>query len=131
MASRVGVTQSAISYELKTKTRKNRLYDGEYASHVSYVRRKYGRVRDNTIAEHPNFRKTVEDYLMDDQSPEMIAGRLRTHHKDIPSTSSRSIRKYVKSPYGRRIKAHRNKIFKKKRGKRKLRFEIADRREKE
>lgn len=128
IASRVGVTQEAISYEFKTKTRKNRLYDGKYANHVSYVRKKYGRIRGNTIAEHRELRKLVEDYLMDDQSPEMIAGRIKKYHKDIPSTSGCSIRKYVRSPYGRRIEAHRNKIFKKKRGKRKLRFEIIDKR---
>lgn len=128
IALRLGVKQQAISYELKTKTRKNRLYDGEYANHATYVRQKYKRIRGNTIAEHPNLRKTVEDYLMDDQSPEMISGRLKKHRKDIPSVSDRTIRKYVKSPYGRRIEAHRNKIFKKKRGKRKLRFEITDKR---
>jgi len=113
---------------LKTKTRKNRLYDGKYANHAAYVRRKYRRIRSNTIAEHPNLRKTIEDYLMDDQSPEMISGRLKKHLKDVPSVSDRTIRKYVRSPYGRRIEAHRNKIFKKKRGKRKPRFEITDKR---
>lgn len=122
------MTQEAISYELKTRTRKNRLYDGEYASHAAYVKRKYGRIRGNTIAAHPKLRKAVDDYLMDDQSPEMISGRLRKYHKDPPSTSGRSIRKHVKSPYGRRIEAHRNKINKKRRGKRKLRFEITDKR---
>ena len=128
VAFRLGVRQQAISYELKTKTRKNRLYDGKYANHAAYVRRKHRRIRGNTIAEHPNLRKTVEDYLMDDQSPEMISGRLKKYHKDVASVSDRTIRKYVRSPYGRRIEARRNKIFKKRRGKRKPRFEIADKR---
>ncbi len=128
IASRIGVKQQAISYELKKKTRKNRLYDGEYAQHKTYVLKRKDRTRTNSIPTNPKLRKTVEDYLMDDQSPELIAGRIKKYHKDMPYTSGRSIRKFIKSPHGRRIEAHRNKIFKKKRGKRKIRPEIKNKR---
>lgn len=128
IADRLRVTQGAISYELSQKTRKNRLYDGEYAEHNTYVRRRHKRIRGNTIAEHPQLRKTTEEYLLDDQSPEMIGGRIRKWREDLPRVSGRTIRKYIKSPYGRRIEAHRNKLHRKRRGKRKIRFEIANKR---
>ncbi len=128
IAERLSVTQGAISYELSQKTRRNRLYDAEYAGHKTYVRGRHKRVRGNTIAEHPELRKTTEEYLLDDQSPEMVGGRIRKHHKNLPYVSGRTIRKYVKSPYGRRIEAHRNKLHRKRRGKRKIRFEITNKR---
>ncbi len=128
IAERLSVTQGAISYELSQKTRHDRLYDGTYAQHKTYVRKRHKRVRGNTIAEHPELRKTTEEYLMDDQSPEMISGRIRRHDKDLPYVSGRTIRKYVRSPYGRKIEAHRSKLHRKRRGKRKIRFDIANRR---
>jgi len=128
IAERLGITQGAISYELNQKTRKNRLYDGRYAEHKTYVRRCHGRIRGNTIAEYPELRKTTEEYLLDDQSPEMVGGRIRKHHKNLPYVSGRTIRKYIQSPYGRRIEAHRNKLHRKRRGKRKVRKEILDKR---
>lgn len=113
---------------MSQKTRRNRLYDATYAQHKTYVRKRYKRVRGNTIAEHPELRKTAEDYLFDDQSPEMIGGRIGRHHKNLPYVSGRTIRKYVRSPYGRKIEAHRDKLHRKRRGKRKIRFGITDKR---
>lgn len=127
IASRVHVSQQAISYELRKKTRKNRLYDADYAAHKTYVRKHNKRTRGNTIAEHPKLRKTVTDYLMDDQSPELLSGRIRKRHIGIPYVSGRTIRKFIKSPYGRRIEAHRNRVHRR-RGKRRLKFEITDKR---
>ena len=127
IADRVGVTQGAISYEINEKTRSRRLYDSRYSGHLTYVRKHNKRTRGNTIAEHPELRKTVTDYLMDDQSPEMLSGRIKKRHKNIPGVSGRTIRKFIKSPYGRRIEAHRNKIHRR-RGKRRMKFEITDKR---
>jgi IS30 family transposase len=121
------VSQQAISYEVSEKTRKRRLYDSEYAGHLTYVRKHQKRTRGNTIAEHPKLRKAVTDYLMDDQSPELLSGRIRNHHRDIPYVSGRTVRKFIKSSYGRKIEAHRNKIHRR-RGKRRLKFEITDKR---
>lgn len=86
------------------------------------------RARGNTIAEHPELQQNIDSYLLDDQSPELIGGRIREHHGNLPYVSGRTIRKYVRSPYGRRIEAHRNKIFKKKRSKRKIRQRIINKR---
>lgn len=104
------------------------MYDSKYATHKTYVRKHGKRVRGNTIAEHPELQKTVQTYLLDDQSPEHVSKRMEKYHKDLPRISGVSIRKYVKSPYGRRIEAHRAKIHHKRRGKRKPREEILDKR---
>ncbi len=58
-------------------------------------------------------RKLVEECLMDDQSPEMISGRIKRHHKEIPSVSGRVIREFVASPYGRKIEIHLDRLKKK------------------
>lgn len=102
--------QSAISYELARKTRKGRLYDSRYAQQKTRSEQNYKRVRPNTIVEHPRLRKVIEDYLMDDQSPEMISGCIKKHHRDLPYVSGVTIRAFIKSPYGRRIEAHRKKL---------------------
>ena len=92
------------------------------------MNRRYKHTRSNTIALHRELRSTVEDYLLDDQSPEHIGERVRRYRKDLPYVSGVTIRAYIRSVYGRRIEAHRNKIYKKKRGKRKISKEITDKR---
>ena len=52
---------------------------------------------------------------MDDQSPEELAKRLKRIERALPYVSASAIHRYIKSPYGRRIEWHREKIFKKKR----------------
>ena len=122
------MTQGAISQELKINTRKGRLYDATYAQHKSQVNRKYKHTRSNTIAQHKELQKTIEDYLMDDQSPEHISKRIERYHKDLPYVSGVTIRAYVKSVHGRRIEAHRNKVYKKRRKRRVLSAKITDKR---
>lgn len=85
-------------------------------------------MRPNTIALHPDLRKTIEEYLLDDQSPELTAKRIRRLHKHLPSVSGVTIRTYVKSPYGRRIEAHRKKLTPKKRRKKGIHSRIKDKR---
>lgn len=128
IADRLGVTQGAISYELNQKARRDRLYDSRYASHKTYVRSHGKRIRGNSIAEHPDLRKTVEEYLLDDQSPEHISKRIERYHRGLQNVSGVSIRKYLKSPYGRKIEAHRAKIHHRRRGKKKLKPEILNKR---
>jgi transposase, IS30 family len=65
-----------------------------------------------------SLRLTVEGYLKDNQSPEMIEGRIKIHHKKIPTISSRAIRRFIASPYGRRFEIQRKKLLKKRRKKR-------------
>jgi IS30 family transposase len=105
--------ESAISYELKTFTRKNRKYNAEYAILRAYQKRRRAKTIGKKIVSDKELRKTVETYLLDDQSPEMISDRIKKHHKNLPSISGKIIRQFIASPYGRRIEAHRDKLKKK------------------
>lgn len=109
--------KSVVWYEL-TKSRKNKKYDPDYAHHVSYVRRKYSKAIGKKIAGESGLRNFVESHLFDDQSPEAVSGRLKYVENDKIYSSASAIRRYVKSPYGRRIEAHLQKIFKKRRRRR-------------
>lgn len=80
---------------------------------MTYVKRKYSQAIGRKIALDSNLKAFVEQHLLDDQSPEAIEGRLRIE-KTIASVSAFAIRRFIKSPYGRRIEAHRIKVFKKK-----------------
>lgn len=115
IARAIGVVPSAIWYELKKHTRRGRVYDAAYAQHRAYAKRKYARAQGRTIALDSELKKIVESYLMDDQSPEHISERIRRYHRDLPLVSGSCIRRYIATPYGRRIEAHRAKVFKKKR----------------
>lgn len=79
------------------------------------MRRKYSRAVGRKIALDPELSRFVEEHLFDDQSPEEISKRLKRIEKHLPYASASVIRRYIKSPYGRRIESHRAKVFKKKR----------------
>ena len=61
------------------------------------------------IAEHSELQEFVDSHLYDDKSPEAIAGRINKHEKHLPKVSKDSIRRYIKSVYGRRVEYHRTK----------------------
>ena len=128
IANCIGVTQGALSQELARSTRKGRLYDAVYAQHKARVNRRYKHTRTNTIAMNPKLKEVVEDYLLDDQSPEHISKRIKKYRKDLPYVSGVTIRTYIKSVHGRRIEAHRARIYKKRRARRKISQEIRDKR---
>lgn len=104
--------KSSVGYEFK-KRRKGRKYDAVYAKHISYVRARRGRKEGKKIALNQKLREFVETHLLDDQSPEALAGRLTWITKDIGAASARAIRRYITSVYGRKIEAHRATVFKK------------------
>lgn len=72
-------------------------------------------------------RKFVEENLFDDQSPENISGRIGKHEKTLPSVSKDSLYRYIKSPYGRRIEYHRNKLKSRRRPRRPRNASLKDR----
>lgn len=74
-----------------------------------------GRAVGKKIAIHQDLRRFVETHLVDDQSPEEMAKRLKRVEKNLPYVSASAIRRYITSVYGRRIEWHRSKVFKKKR----------------
>ena len=108
--------KSVIWYELQKK-RARRVYDAAYAKYLSYVRPRRRRSIGKKIALDPALRMFVEGTLMDDQSPDAIAGRLRRVQCAIAYVSPAAIKRYVKSVYGRRIESHRVKLFKRARRK--------------
>ena len=119
--------KSGIWYELNKK-REGRNYDAEYAKHLSYVRMRRRRKIGKKIASHKELRAFIETHLMDDQSPEEISKRLKRIEKHLPYVSASATRRFVQSPYGRRIEAHRDKVFKRKRRKGGRKKQIAGKR---
>lgn len=95
---------------------------------MTYVRRRTGRREGKKIAMHPALRKFVDHHLMDDQAPEEIAKRLKRIEKGLPYVSGFAMRRYIASPYGRRIEQRREKIFKQKRHRRAARKRIEGKR---
>lgn len=81
---------------------------------MTYVRMRKKRLVGKKIISNKDLRTFVERCLMDDQSPEEISKRLKRIEKNIPYVSATAIHRFIKSPYGRRIEAHRDKVFKKK-----------------
>ena len=79
------------------------------------MRRRYNRAVGKKIALDNNLRAFIELHLLDDQSPEEIAKRLQRVERRLPYASGSAIRRYIKSPYGRRIEAHRAQLLRKKR----------------
>jgi len=112
VARTLGKSEGAISYELSENSRKGKPYDPEYAHLRAYQKRWHSKYQGKKIVSDSELRKTVEEYLLDDQSPELISERIERYHKDIPSVSPSVIRKYIASPYGRKIEAHREKLSK-------------------
>ena len=128
IADRIGVTQGALSQELARNTRKGRLYDAAYAQHKAFVNRRYTHTRTNTIPMSKELQHVIDDYLRDDQSPEHISKRIKKYRKDLPYVSGVTIRTYIKSVHGRRIEAHRAKVYRKRRARRKIPQAITDKR---
>jgi transposase, IS30 family len=71
-------------------------------------------------------RERVDELLLDDQSPEATAGRITEQEKELPPVSGKSIRRYIKSSYGRNIEIHRNRR-KKRRHRRQKKSRLKDR----
>ena len=97
---------STISDEITVNSVK-RIYDPQKADHKAYVRRWKSKYQGMKIAEHNELQRYVNENLYDDKSPESIAGRITKHEKHLPSVSKDSIRRYIKSIYGRRVEYHR------------------------
>lgn len=108
---------SAVWNEYR-RNKTNGRYDPKKAAHKAYVRRKYSKFQGMKVVAVPTLRDKVETWLLDGQSPEGISKRIRTQEKDLPDISKDSIRRFIKSPYGRGIERHRGKRKKprKKRG---------------
>jgi len=95
---------------------------------MTYVRMRKNRAVGKKIALYSGLRDFIEKHLWDDQSPEEISKRIKRVEKCLPYASASAIRRYIKSPYGRRIEARRAKIFKKRRRRKAARTKIEGKR---
>jgi len=82
-------------------------YNARKAHEKSRVRYRSSKYQGMKIVKNPELRKRVDDWLLDSQSPELISGRLRDQEKSLPYVSKDSIRRYIKSVYGREIEVFR------------------------
>ena len=73
------------------------------------MKRRYSKTVGMKIVSHIDLRKCADELLLDDQSPEMTSEFIRKHRKDLPYISPSALRRYVASPYGRKIEATRKK----------------------
>lgn len=88
------------------RNRTRGVYDPAKAKHKAYVRRKYAKYQGMKIIGDTKLRAFVDGCLLAGQSPEDISGRLKCRHEEnLPFISKDSIYRYIKSPYGRKIKA--------------------------
>lgn len=94
-----------------------RRYHAKKAQHKAYVRRRQAKYQGMKIVKHKKLRAKVEYWLLDGQSPEAIAGRLKKREKNLPYVSKDSIRRFIKSVYGRKIEYKREKMRQKRRHK--------------
>ena len=97
---------STISEEIKINS-VNDSYQPNKANHKAYVRRRESKYQAQKIVEHIGLRNLVEEMLYDDNSPASIAGRITNHERYLPTVSTNSIYRYVRSVYGRQIEYYR------------------------
>lgn len=104
----MGRSISTLVDEVKRNSVKG-LYDSRKAIHRARVRRQEAKYQGMIIAEDRELQTHVEAGLYDDLSPEAIAGQIKNRRKRLKSVSKDSIRRYIKSVYGRRVGYYRKK----------------------
>jgi len=112
---------STISDEIRLN-RVRGAYDPAKAHHKAYVRRKYAKYQGMKIVHHSSLKQEIDSRLLDDQSPQAVARRIRNRERHLPSISKNAIYRYITSVYGRRIENHRlrrRKPWRPKRGRKK------------
>lgn len=110
----LGRSVSNISEEIRYNGVKGK-YDPAKAQFKAYVRRHNASYRGKKIVSHKELRKFVEQNLLEGQSPEAIAGRIKRQKKDLTDVSKDTIYRFLRSPYGKVIglKLKKNKYRKK------------------
>lgn len=103
-------------------------YDAKKAHHKATQRaKKSAGFRSKKIVACQELKRYVHKKLYEHRSPEEIAGRITYVEKHLPSVSKDSIRRYIKSVYGRRLEAFRNKRRPRKRHKKATKEKLKDR----
>jgi len=102
IATELGRNRSTVYRELKRNAVSGE-YSGPKAAHKAYVRRKYSKYQGMCIVDDMKLREYIETKLLiDDWSPEQIAGRLASE-AGLEKVSAPTIYKYIRSPYGRQL----------------------------
>ena len=99
----MGRSVSTISDEIKRNT-VNDCYDPKKAHAKAKVRRKAAKYQGMRIVGNTNLQNFIDKALMQRQSPEVIAGRLKAClEPELPYASRDTIEAYIRSAHGRRI----------------------------
>lgn len=118
IGKRLGRSPNTISYELQ-KNEVSEEYDARKAEFKAHQRRKNAKFQGMKIMGDRELKKFVDGHLLDDMSPEAVAGRIAKHEKNLPSISKDSIRRYIDSAYGTKVAWHRIQKSKKRRWRKK------------
>jgi transposase, IS30 family len=111
IARMLGRDPASISRELKRNTVSN-AYDAKKAHAKATVRRKASKFQGKRIVANTGLQTFIDKALMQRQSPEAIAGRLKAGLEPGLSYVSRdTIETYIRSVHGRRIE-HQLKVLK-------------------
>lgn len=96
-------SHNTVSYELRYNTT-NDEYVAAKANTKATVRRKASKYQGKKIVSNHDLQAFIEKALLDQQSPQAIAGRLKKGlEPGLPYVSRDTIETYIKSVYGRRI----------------------------
>ncbi len=93
---------SNISHEINHNSVKGE-YDPAKAHQKAWARRYEVSYRGKKIVDNQALRKFVEENLLDGQSAEAIAGRIKHREKHLPNVSKDTVYRFLKSPYGKII----------------------------
>lgn len=100
IARALGRGIGTISEEIRRNQVKG-TYDAKKAGHKAHVRRKYSKQQCLKVVSSIELRRYVEEKLIEEWSPELIAGRIRKIDRHLPRVSPKAIYAFVYSVYGR------------------------------
>jgi len=114
-------SKSTISEEIRTGTRGG-VYCATYADTQARTRRRKAKQKCLKVAMDPTLKEYVTKEISNNQTPEAVSGRLKTHDTRLPYASPKAIYKFVHSGHGGPIEhhLHRKRVHRKggpKRGK--------------
>lgn len=99
IAEQLDVNASTITREKKRRAKRDGTYDANLAVHKAKVKRGNAKWTGMKIEKYPELRQHIIDELKDGQSPECIAGRMKTEQR-IPRVSSDTIYQWLYSVRG-------------------------------
>jgi IS30 family transposase len=112
IAKALGRSVSTISEEISRNSIKGK-YCPKVAQNKMSLRRRNASFRGQKIVSCKELKDFIEKNLLDRQSPEAIAGRLKYQEKKLPYVSKDTIYRFLNSPYGSLIKFKLDKEKKK------------------